>query len=134
MNLEEFFDYKNRLMHDLLTNEKILELLKDEANPTKKPEDFVYSQVFPYEYIPETLEYGMTFICCDVDVQQSMNKTFLAPVVYVWVFSHKSKLQLPEGGLRTDKLAAEIAKTINGSRFYGLREVLNSNIRMRMTQ
>ena len=52
MNLEEFFDYKNRLMHDLLTNEKILELLKDEANPTKKPEDFVYSQVFPYEYIP----------------------------------------------------------------------------------
>lgn len=123
MNLEEFFDYKNRLMHDLLTNEKILELLKDEANPIKRPEDFVYSQVFPYEYVPETLEYGMTFICCDVDVQQSMNKTFLLPVVYIWVFSHKSKLQLPEGGLRTDKLAAEIAKTINGSRFYGLGEL-----------
>ena len=123
MNLEEFFDYKNRLMHDLLTNENILELLKDEANPTKSPEDFVYTQVFPYEYIPETLEYGMTFICCDVDIQQSMNKTFLLPVIHIWVFSHKSKLKLPGGGLRTDKLAAEIAKTINGSRFYGLGEL-----------
>ena len=32
----------------------------------------------------------------------------------------RSKLRLPEGGVRTDKLASEIAKAINGSRYYGL--------------
>lgn len=123
MQLEEFYDYKNHLMNDLLTNHDIVKLLDDDFKPTDKPENLVYSQVFPYEYIPNTIEHGQTFICCDVDIQRSVNKTFLLPVLYVWVFSHKSKLRLPEGGVRTDKLCSEIAKAINGSRFYGLGEL-----------
>ena len=123
MQLEEFFDYKNQLVQDLLTNEAIVRLLSDDCVPIDNPETLVYNQVFPYEYIPYTVEHGQTFICCDVDVQQSVNKTFLLPVLYVWVFAHKSKLRLPEGDVRTDKLASEIAKEINGSRYYGLGEL-----------
>ena len=53
-----------------------------------------------------------------------MNKTFLQPVLYIWIFTHKSKLRLPNGrGARIDKLCSEIAKTINGSRQYGLGEL-----------
>ena len=123
MQLEEFFDYKNQLVADLLTNDKIVRLLTDDCTYINNPENLVYNQVFPYEYIPETIEHGQTFICCDVDIQKSVNKTFLLPVLYVWVFTHKSKLRLPEGGVRTDKLASEISKTINGSRYYGLGEL-----------
>lgn len=123
MQLEEFFDYKNQLMEDLLTNPEIVKLLDDNCTITDKPESLVYKQVFPFEYIPDTIEHGQTFICCDVDIQRSLNKTFLLPVLYVWVFSHKSKLRLQEGGVRTDKLCSEIAKEINGSRFYGLGEL-----------
>lgn len=123
MQLEEFFDYKNQLMADLLTNDTIVRLLTDDCTYINNPETLVYNQVFPYEYIPETIEHGQTFICCDVDIQKSVNKTFLLPVLYIWVFTHKSKLRLPEGGVRTDKLASEIAKTINGSRYYGLGEL-----------
>ena len=123
MQLEEFFDYKNQLVQDLLTNEVIVRLLSDDCVRINNPETLVYNQMFPFEYIPKTVEHGQTFICCDVDVQKSMNKTFLMPVLYVWVFTHKSKLRLPEGGVRTDKLASEIAKTINGSRYYGLGEL-----------
>ena len=86
-------------------------------------EDYVYRQVFPYEYIPETIEQAQTFICIDVDIQKSLNKTFLVPVLCFWVFSHKSKLRLPEGGVRPDAIAAEIARTLNGSRYYGLGEL-----------
>ena len=32
-------------------------------------------------------------------------------------------MRLPEGGVRVDKLCSEIAKTINGSRYYGLGEL-----------
>lgn len=123
MQLEEFFDYKNQLVQDLLTNDAIVRLLSDDCTNIQNPERLVYEQVFPYEYVPDTVEHGQTFICCDVDVQKSMNKTFLMPVLYVWVFTHKSKLRLPEGGVRTDKLASEISKTINGSRYYGLGEL-----------
>ena len=122
MQLSEFFDYKNKLMEDLLTNDDIVKLIDcdmdfDEAT------SLAYANVFPYEYIPDTVEQAKTFICFDVDIQESVNKTFLLPTIYVWVFSHKSKLRLPEGGVRTDKLASEIAKAINGSRFYGLGEL-----------
>lgn len=57
MQLDEFFDYKNRLMEDLLTNQEILRLLDDDCSPAEKPEQLVYQQVFPYEYIPETIEH-----------------------------------------------------------------------------
>ncbi len=123
MQLQEFYDYKNQLMEDLLTNKNILRLLSDDCSICSSPESLVYTQVFPYEYIPDTIEHGQTFICCDVDIQRSMNKTYLLPVLYVWAFTHKSKLKLPEGGVRTDKLCAEIAATINGSRRYGLGEL-----------
>lgn len=125
MQLDEFFDYKNQLMNDLLTNKEIVRLLADDCKPITSTKELVYSQVFPYEYVPGTIEHGQTFICCDVDVQKSVNKTFLLPVMYIWVFSHKSKLRLPNGesGVRTDKLCSEIAKAINGSRYYGLGEL-----------
>ena len=66
MQLEEFFDYKNQLMGDLLTNESIVRLLCDEGKITDDPQELVYTQVHPYEYIPDTTEHGHTFICCDV--------------------------------------------------------------------
>lgn len=123
MQLDEFFDYKNRLMEDLLTSKQIVKLLSDDCKTIHKPDSLVYSQVFPYEYVPETVAHGHTFICCEVEIQRTSSKTFLTPALYVWVFTHKSKMRLPEGGIRTDKLCSEIAKTINGSRFYGLGEL-----------
>jgi hypothetical protein len=122
MQLSEFFDYKNKLMEDLLTSQDIVSLLDDEIE-LKDAHTLAYTHVFPYEYIPDTVEHAKTFICFDVDVQESINKTFLLPTLYIWVFSHKSKLRLPEGGVQTDKLVSEIAKAINGSRFYGLGEL-----------
>lgn len=123
MQLEEFFRYKNQLMEDLLTSEEIVRLLSDDYSVIEVPESLMYKQVFPYEYIPETVEHGQTFICCDVDIQKSINKTFLQPALFIWVFSHKSKLRLPHGGIRIDKLCSEISKRLNGSREYGLGEL-----------
>lgn len=124
MQLEELYAYKNQLMDDLLTNETIVRLLSDDCTKIENPEALMYKQVFPFEYIPETIEHGQTFVCCDVDIQKTMNKTFLQPTLYIWIFTHKSKLRLPNGGgVRIDRLCSEIAKKINGSRDYGLGEL-----------
>lgn len=123
MQLEDFFDYKNRFMEDILTNEKIVSLLSDEKIPIEEAGSLVYKQVFPFEYIPETINDGSTFICCDVDIDRSLSKPFYLPTLYVWVFSHRSRLCLPEGGVRTDKICSEICKAINGSLMYGLGEL-----------
>jgi len=122
MQLQDFFDYKNKLMEDLLTNESIVHLVNEEISMDDATA-LAYSQIFPCEYIPETVQDGFTYICFDVDIQSVSNKTFLTPVLYVWVLAHRSNLRLPEGGVRTDKLCSEICKTINGSRYYGLGEL-----------
>lgn len=124
MQLEEFFDYKNRLMEDLLTSKPIVSLISDDRKVIEKPELLMYEQVFPYEYIPDTTEHGSTFICSEVEIQKISSKTFLSPTLYVWVFTHKSKMRLPKnGGVRVDRLCSEIAKALNGSRYYGLGEL-----------
>lgn len=123
MQLQDFFDYKNRFMEDILTNETIVSLLSDDEIPMEEAGKLVYEQVFPFEYIPETIHDGRTFICCDVDIDKSLTKPFYMPTLYVWVFSHRSRLRLPGGGVRTDKLCSEICKTINGSKMYGLGEL-----------
>ena len=121
--LDELFDYKNKLMEDMLTNETIIRLLDDDCKIVKSPGALVYTQVFPFEFVPDVVEHGQTFICCEVDIKDVVDKTFLIPAIYIWVFTHKSKLRLSEGGVRTDKLCSEIVKTINGSRYYGLGEL-----------
>ena len=122
MQLQEFFDYKNQLMEDLLTNSEIVRLVNDTVT-LENAEALAYTQVFPYEYVPDTVEHGTTYICVDVDILESVNKTYHLPTLYVWVFTHRSLLRLPEGGVRTDKLCSEICNAINGSRMYGLGEL-----------
>lgn len=121
MQLEEFFDYKNQLAEDLLTTESIVTLLGDDAS-METADSLMYTQVFPFEYIPDTTEEGKTYVCIDVDIQSASgwdDTLFYAPKIYVWIFSHKSRLRLPEGGVRTDKICSEICKKINGSYQYG---------------
>ena len=109
-------------MADILTNETIVKLIDDENQFNGDASKLAYTHVFPYEYVPETVEDGWTFICFDVDVHEA-GKTYYTPTLYVWVFSHKSRLRLPEGGVRTDKICSEICNSINGSRYYGLGEL-----------
>ena len=120
--LDELFDYKNQLMEDLLTNSDIVKLINEDVS-VSDASSLAYTQVFPYDYIPDTVETDKTLVCFDVDIQGVSNKTYLTPVLYIWVFIHKSKLRLPEGGVRTDKLCSAIAEEINGSRKYGLCEL-----------
>ena len=121
--LDEIFAYKNQLMTDMLTDETIVRLLDDDCKTVAEAGKLVNKQVFPFEFVPDVTEHGQTFICCDVDIKNVSDKTFLTPVIYVWIFTHKSKLLLPEGGVRTDKLSSKIVEIINGSRYYGLGEL-----------
>lgn len=117
--LDEFFDYKNKLIEDLLTDEEIVKLI-DESRTLETAPTLVYDRVYPYEFVPETVQQGHTFVCCDVDIDSVPNQTYLSATLYIWEFTHKSKLRLETGGVRTDKLASKITEAINGSFEYGL--------------
>ena len=123
MLLEEFFDYKNLLMKELCSNEAIVKLVTGNENADVPNHGLPYTQIYPFEFVPETVGEGKTFICFDVDIMSVPNKTFYVPVLYIWEFTHKSRLQMEGGGLLLDTLAMEIDKMLNGSRYYGLGEL-----------
>lgn len=43
MQLDEFFNYKNQLMNDLLTNDRIVRLMSDDCETISEPGSLVYS-------------------------------------------------------------------------------------------
>lgn len=120
MNLNEFFDYKNKLVEVLCRNENIVRMVTESKKAPVPNYDLRYKQIFPYEYVPDTVNDAKAFICLDVDIIAVEDKTFYIPALYIWVFAHKSKLRLDEGGIRTDQLCVEIDKELNGSRVFGL--------------
>lgn len=123
MNLKDFYDYKNTLMEDLLTNEEIVHLINPDVL-MDEVDKLIYNQLFPYQHVWDTVDNGETFVCFDVDIQRSYDKTFYSPVLYIWVFVHRSQQRLPDGGgVRSDALCAKICEVINGSRKYGLGEL-----------
>lgn len=128
MELSEFFGYKNQLMKDLCCNKQIVALVTDNPDSSVPNHTLAYSQIFPYEFIPETVDNGQTFICFDVDIADVQNKTLYTPVIYIWVFTHKSKMHLKNDGIRVDKICSEIDKMLNGSRYYGLGELNLSSV------
>lgn len=127
MDLEEFFDYKNRLMKDLCSNAEIVKLVTGNDDADVPNHKLAYTQIYPFEFVPETESDARTFICYDMDILSVPNKTYYLPVMYIWVFTHKSKLRLEQGGLLLDKLSSEITKMLNGNRFYGLGHLMLSS-------
>lgn len=129
MRLEEFYDYKNRLMRDLCTNADIVKLVTGNDEASVPNHQLPYTQIYPFEYVPETENDSRTFICFDVDIVSAPNKTKYIPVLYIWVFTHKSRLRLKDGGIILDKLASKIDDMLNGNRFYGLGELDLDSVR-----
>lgn len=123
MLLNEFFDYKNEVMKTLCNNEAIVRLITDSSESMVPNYNLAYTQIFPFEFVPDTEDEGRTFICFDVDIPQVIDKTYYKPSLYFWVFTHKSKIRLERGGIRTDQLAVEINKELSGSRYFGLGEL-----------
>lgn len=123
MDLVEFYDYKNLLMKDLCSNETIVKLVTGNPEAAVPNHKLAYTQLYPFEFIPETVSEAKTFICFDVDITSVPNKTIYIPALYIWPFTHKSNLRMQGGGLLLDALCAEISKMLNGSRYFGLGEL-----------
>ena len=120
MILEELFDYKNLLMKELCGNTAIVQMLTGNDDAAVPNHGLPYTQVYPFEFVPETVDDAKTFVCFDVDIASVPNETFYVPVLYVWVFTHKSLLRMPKGGLLLDSIAIELDKMLSGHRYYGM--------------
>lgn len=126
MYLEELSKYKIEIMKRLCLNSKIqtLILLYESQNQGK---EMMYRYIFPYAFVPDTVASSNTFICFDLEVQRVENRTFKDINIMFWTFTHQSLMRTDEG-IRTDILADEIDKILNGNRDLGIGTVELKNV------
>jgi hypothetical protein len=121
---EELYDYKDKLMEIICSNEEIVKLITDNENAPVPNYALPYTQVFPFQYVPETVDKCKTFICFDVDLAAIESDQIYTNILYIWIFTHKSKMRLPDGGgVRVDKISSAIAEELTGNRRFGLGEL-----------
>ena len=120
MELSELPNYKNQLMKEFCCDANIVHLLTGNEEAAVPNHGLPYTQMYPFAYVPETVDEARSFLCFDVDIVSVPNETYLVPVVYVWVFAHKSNLRMEGGGVLIDQLVQEAHRILNGSWNYGL--------------
>ena len=119
-NLEEFTVYKNTLMEAICTSDTIFNLIKlPTDSPNIECKDLRYTRIFPYNYVPLTIETAQTFICFTVTAPNVRKGVITDLTLTVFVFTHQDLMRTPNG-MRVDLLISEIDKLINGSTKYGL--------------
>lgn len=122
-NLEEFTSYKQTLMKAICTSESITNLMKLESDPdTITGKDMRYTRIYPYNYVPLTIEVAQTFICFTVTAPNVRDNLISELRLTIYVFTHQD-LMRTDSGMRTDLIISEIDKLLNGSTEYGLGKV-----------
>lgn len=121
--LEEFTEYKQTLMQALCTSQSVVNLMKLDSDPaTITGKDMRYNRIYPYNYVPLTIEKAQTFICFTVTAPNVKDNLIAELRLTVYVFTHQD-LMRTDNGIRTDLLVSEIDKLLNGSTKYGLGKV-----------
>lgn len=121
MYLEELSKYKIEIMKRLCLDTEIqsLILLSESQNQGR---EMMYKNIFPYAFVPNTVTNANTFICFDLEVQRVENRTFKDINILFWIFTHQSLMRTDEG-IRTDLIASEVDKILNGNKDLGLGTV-----------
>lgn len=130
-NLSNLTEYKNRFMEFLINNKQICSLLTDTDGESIPYDNLKYTQIFPYDFIPDTIDEQKTFICFDVDIPRVKTLAVTDVYLYVYVFTHKDLMRIPQKGIRPDLICHVIDTAINGDTTWGFEKLeLESCTRM----
>lgn len=126
-NSFEISDYKNKVILALLNDEQIVNVIN------ASEEDLVYTHIFPYLYMPETLTVVSTYITMSVDIPKiSSNGIWSYPRLTIYIISHQSAMELDiptVSATRIDYLSGLVDKLLNNNSDFGYgRLKLTSNV------
>lgn len=123
-NLKELSAYKSRMMQAFCTSKELSPLLCVEGEDELTGKALMYSRVFPYAHVPNTIENAKSFVCFKVDAVSVKSAVIKVMQITIYCISHQSLLRLPDGkGLRTDEMASQVDKLMNGNTEFGLGTV-----------
>lgn len=114
-------DWKNKAIELVIGQDEIMELLDmDEV----EADDPMYTRIFPYNHIPQTIEETKVYITFTVNIPKiTFNKIWAYPRLTVRVIAHQERMKLNMAGVsatRIDYLAKLIVNLLTKNDFgYG---------------
>lgn len=123
-NSQEIIEYKLTAMNAVINNENIVKAInaKESSGEQLEPGDLFYSHIFPYAYIPETLDTAGCYITFEISMPSvsTVNYFFKDVLLTITIICHQAMMQMREdeplgstGATRTDFIAVEIDKLFN---------------------
>ena len=137
---QEIIIYKQKALSSIANNDNVLKAI-NAKNTKGKPlsmEELYYTHLFPYGFIPETIEEAGCYVCVEVSMPQVSTKNyfFKEVLLVVTIICHQGVLRMTKdeplgstGANRMDYIGVEIDKLFNGRTDMGYGELdLVSNI------
>lgn len=95
-------EWKNKAIELVLEQDEIMELLEMDDNEADDP---VYTRIFPYNHIPQTIEETKVYITFTVNVPRiTFNKIWAYPRLTVRVIAHQERMKLNMAGVSATRI------------------------------
>ncbi len=109
-------EWKNKTISMILSQNEIIELFEKTEEDV---ENIVYSNIFPFGYIPQTQTETELYITIEVSIPKMLfRQVWEYPHMTIKLICHQDKMQLNKAGVsatRLDYLSTLIDKLLNGT-------------------
>ena len=125
-------EYKNKLALKLVNTDGLVDAMGHDD--IEEPDEAIYTYIFPYFHVPETIEAAHSYICFKVNMtdRSNVNDFMENFTLTVWVIVNQALMKMPSGyggATRVDYLSSVVEKTLHGSEIFGVKQLkITSNI------
>lgn len=116
---------KNEAVAKLVASDEVIKAMGNDD--IEENDEAMYKYIFPYLYIPYTIERSHSYICVKVIMtgRQSVNDLFGNYSVIIWVIVNQSLMQMDGvgGATRLDHLADIVETIFAGSEAFGTKRL-----------
>lgn len=117
--LYPMIECKDRVIEKILSSQAVVDLINDQEFKTAPAYGLLYKKVFPYAFIPDTVDAMETYICVETNIANVKTDSICDVELTIHVLSHVSVMST-DFGTRIDVLADLIDTLINHSREFGI--------------
>jgi len=118
-------EVKDRVVEMILSSQKVVDLIADDKYKTAPAPGLMYRRVFPFVFIPQTVDRASALVCVEANITSVKSDTVCDVELIIVTMCHGDTMRT-DFGTRIDALADEIDELFNHSRELGIGRVTPS--------
>lgn len=117
-HMSDLRQYRKIALQKLYNSSKINDLISSVDPDSPSGKDLVFTNIFPYAFVPDTTTSAKLFITMDVTIPKIKTRTYKGLILTLYIFAHQDILKYKDG-LLCDLIAEEVDTLFGGSGDFG---------------